>query len=124
MSARSVGAVVRARAAASRRVGAGQIPSLAAGPTLEEALTRLAPGPYGARARPGQHLDRAQHEVAATFLWNLRVLAGWTGPDGQSGMPNTGGRRANTSSQRGRPSVTDTQGTFFPCFLPLPGENS
>jgi hypothetical protein len=82
MSARSVGAVVRARAAASRRVGAGQVPSLAAGPTLEEALTRLAPGPYGAGARPGQDLDRAQHEVAATFLWNLRVLAGWTGPDG------------------------------------------
>ena len=82
MSARSVGAVVRARAAASRRVGAGQVPSLAAGPTLEEALTRLASGPYGAGARPGQHLDRAQHEVAATFLWNLRVLAGWTGPDG------------------------------------------
>ena len=82
MSAGSVGAVVRARAAASRRVGAGQVPSLASSSSLAEALSRLASGPYGHDARPGQGLRRAQHEVAATYLWNLRVLAGWAPREG------------------------------------------
>ena len=86
MSARSVGAVVRARAAASRRVGAGRVPSLAASSGLPEALSRLATGPYGHDVRPGQPLSRAQHEVYATLLWNLRVLAGWLPPDGAQAM--------------------------------------
>ena len=86
MSARSVGAVVRARAAASRRVGAGRVPSLAASSGLPEALSRLATGPYGHDVRPGQPLSRAQHEVYATVLWNLRVLAGWLPPDGAQAM--------------------------------------
>ena len=86
MSARSVGAVVRARAAASRRVGAGRVPSLAASSGLQEALSRLATGPYGHDVRPGQPLSRAQHEVYATVLWNLRVLAGWLPPDGAQAM--------------------------------------
>ena len=86
MSARSVGAVVRARAAASRRVGAGRVPSLAASSGLQEALSQLATGPYGHDVRPGQPLSRAQHEVYATVLWNLRVLAGWLPPDGAQAM--------------------------------------
>jgi hypothetical protein len=86
MSAGSVGAVVRARAAASRRVGAGQVPSLGSSSSLAEALSRLASGPYGHDARPGQGLRRAQHEVAATYLWNLRVLAGWAPREGARAM--------------------------------------
>jgi hypothetical protein len=86
MSARSVGAVVRARAAASRRVGAGRVPSLAASSGLQEALSQLATGPYGHDVRPGQPLSRAQHEVYATLLWNLRVLAGWLPPEGAQAM--------------------------------------
>ena len=86
MSTRLVGAVVRARAAASRRVGSGRVPSLAAAAGLQDALSQLAAGPYGHDVRPGQSLPRAQHEVCATLVWNQRVLAGWLPPDGAQAM--------------------------------------
>lgn len=82
MSAGWVAASVRSRAAASRRVGTGQIRSLAASGDLATAVSRLSAGPYGHDVHVGQDLVGAQHGVAATYLWNARVLAGWLPPRG------------------------------------------
>jgi hypothetical protein len=56
--------------------------ALATSAGLEEALGRLAAGPYGHDVHPGQDLGQAQHAVAGAFLWNLRVLAGWLPREG------------------------------------------
>lgn len=77
MSAGWAAATVRARAATSRRLGSAGVRTLAATTSWDEALAALAAGPYGREVRQGQDLARAQHAVAATFLWNVRVLAGW-----------------------------------------------
>lgn len=82
MTARWVAATVRARAARSRRVGPSAVRDLARCPDLQDALVRLAAGPYGHDVRPGQDLAGAQHAVSATFVWNLRVLAGWLPREG------------------------------------------
>jgi hypothetical protein len=82
MSARWAAATVRARAATSRRLGTAAVRSLAQTPTWDDALIRLSAGPYGREVRPGQDLARAQHAVAAAFLWNVRVLAGWLPREG------------------------------------------
>jgi hypothetical protein len=44
---------------------------------LDEAVELLARSPYGPRVRAGDTLPAAERGVAATLLWNLRVLAGW-----------------------------------------------
>lgn len=75
-------ASVRSRALARRRYGAAAAGTLAAEPSLERALGRLVRSPYGHDVRPGQPLVPAQHAVAATTLWHLRVLAGWSPWDG------------------------------------------
>ncbi len=77
MSTAWVAASVRARALAHRRVGGAGARELATSPSLERALAVLADSPYGRDVRPGQSLARAQHCVAETLLWHLRVLAGW-----------------------------------------------
>ncbi|MGZ4599524.1 V-type ATPase subunit [Oryzihumus sp.] len=82
MSAGWVAATVRARAARSRRLGRSGARSLAGCRSLDEALDRLASSPYGHDVGPGQGLTRAQHAVAQTLLWNLRVLAGWMPREG------------------------------------------
>lgn len=82
MSAEWVAGGVRARAIARRRVGAGTARDLAAAPSLDAALRALAAGPSDRGTRPGQTLPAAQHAVAATLLWDLRVLAGWLPTDG------------------------------------------
>jgi hypothetical protein len=68
---------VRARALTARRLGPGRARTLAVSSSLSEALELLAATPYGRNVRPGQDLREAQCAVAATFLWHLRVLAGW-----------------------------------------------
>ena len=72
-----VAASVRARAMARRRLGASAARGLAARPGLGEAVDALAATPYGREVRPGQTLAEAQHAIAGTLLWHLRVLGGW-----------------------------------------------
>jgi hypothetical protein len=73
---------VRARAMARRRYGAAAAASLASCGSLDQALERLAPTPYGHEIRPAMSLLEAQHAVAATTLWHFRVLGGWVPTEG------------------------------------------
>jgi hypothetical protein len=77
MSAGWVAGSVRAREIAGRRLGAEATRHLAAGGSLDQALRGLAGTPYARGAMPGQGLASAQHGVAETVLWYLRILAGW-----------------------------------------------
>jgi hypothetical protein len=82
MSAGWVAGSVRARGLVRRRMGAEATRRLAACPSLSDALQLLAATGYGANIGRGQDLAAAQHEVADTLLWDLRVLAGWLPSDG------------------------------------------
>lgn len=82
MSAGWVAGSVRARALAQRRVGRAGARRIAASGSLDSALRELTGTGYGGNAHPGLEVAEAQHGVAATVLWNLRVLAGWLPRDG------------------------------------------
>jgi hypothetical protein len=82
VSAGWVAGSVRARALARRCVGADAARRLAACGSPGDALRLLAATPYGAAVRREQSLAAAQHEIAGTVLWDLRVLAGWLPRDG------------------------------------------
>lgn len=82
MSAGWVSGAVRARALAQRRLGQGGARRLAACGSLDSALRELAGTGYGRNAHPGLDVAEAQHQIAGTVLWNLRVLAGWLPRDG------------------------------------------
>jgi hypothetical protein len=82
MSAGWVAGSVRARALARRRLGAEEARRLASSGSLGDALRMLAATAYGANVRPGQSLTAAQHEIASSVLWDLRVLAGWLPGEG------------------------------------------
>lgn len=82
MSTAWVAAAVRSKAMRRRRIGSTGVRELAASPSLDVALAALVGGPYGHDVRPDQSLAQAQRAVVATFLWNLRVLAGWSPPAG------------------------------------------
>ena len=82
MSAGWVAGSVRARALARRRLGAAETRQLASCGSLSDALRMLAATAYGANLRPEQSLAAAQHEVASSVLWDLRVLAGWLPSEG------------------------------------------
>ncbi len=77
MSTSWVAGVVRAKALADRRLGAGGARALATSAGLAEAATALHHTPYGHDAHPGMSLEEAQHAIGASLLWNMRVLAGW-----------------------------------------------
>lgn len=77
MSSSWVAGVVRAKALARRRLGAAGARAVATSPGLGGALAALALSSYGHDVRSGQSLGAAQHAVAASLLWNMRVLAGW-----------------------------------------------
>lgn len=77
MSTGWVAAGVRARALSQRRVGVGGARDLARRASAAAAVDALAETPYGHYVRSGQDLAQAQHAVAETVLWNIRVLAGW-----------------------------------------------
>ena len=91
MSAGWVAGSVRARALARSRMDAGGARHLAACGSLADALQLLAATPYGANVRRDQTLAAAQHEVAGTLLWDLRVLAGWLPRDGVRLLRTLGG---------------------------------
>ncbi len=77
MSTSWVAGVVRAKALAGRRLGAGGARALATSPGLAEAVTALHRTPYGHDVYPGMSLGESQHAIGASLLWNMRVLAGW-----------------------------------------------
>jgi hypothetical protein len=68
-----------------RRLGAAGARALAATPTLADALATLLTTPYGHDVRPDQTLTEAQHAIAGTLLWDVRVFAGW--------LPRAGGEQ-------------------------------
>lgn len=78
MTAGWVAASVRARAMTRRRLGAVAVRRLATRTDLDEAIGSLSRGPYRRDVHPGQDLAQVQRGVVDTFLWNTRVLAGWT----------------------------------------------
>lgn len=73
---------VRSTAMQRRRLGPEAARALATRPSLAAALSELAGGPYAHDVRPEQTLAEAQRAVVATFVWNVRVLAGWAPRDG------------------------------------------
>jgi hypothetical protein len=79
-----VAATVRARSLARRRLGAAGARRLAASDSAEQAVVALAETAYGHDVAPTATLAQAQHAVAATLLWHLRVLGGWVP---RSGVP-------------------------------------
>lgn len=84
MTAGWVAGSVRARAMARRVLGTDQVRRVAACRSLAEAQGILAATPFRGAAVPGLSLAAAQHAVAGTILWDLRVLAGWLPRDGVS----------------------------------------
>lgn len=91
MSAGWVAGSVRARALARSRTDIGIARRVAACGSLADALHLLAATPYGANIRRDQTLAAAQHEVADTLLWDMRVLAGWLPRDGVRLLRTLGG---------------------------------
>lgn len=85
MNADWVGASVRARSMARRRVGAGAARQIAAQPSLEDALALLADSVHAERLVGRTTLAQAQRATHETVLWQLRVLAGWL-PAGGTGL--------------------------------------
>jgi hypothetical protein len=77
VSAGWVAAQVRSRSLAGHCVGRAGARAVARAGSLEAALGILAKSAYGERVHPGLDLAASGHEVFATVLWNLRVLAGW-----------------------------------------------
>lgn len=71
---------IRARAMLSRRIGRPEAFAIAERRSLEAALSGLVPTPYGRTVREHSDLEAAQHAIAATTLWHVRVLAGWVPP--------------------------------------------
>lgn len=77
MSAAWVAGTVRARSLVRRRLGSGGARTLLSARSLPAALGLLAHSPYGYSVHPGDDAEAAARGVAATLLWNMRVLAGW-----------------------------------------------
>jgi hypothetical protein len=82
MTAGWVAGTVRARAMARRVLGPDAARQLAACQSLSEAQRMLETTPFRGAAEPGLSLSAAQHAIAETILWDLRVLAGWLPRDG------------------------------------------
>ena len=82
MSAGWVAGTVRAKGMARRALGTDVAGQLAACRSLPTAQQMLRSTPFHDAAEPGLSLADAQDAVAATVLWDLRVLAGWLPPDG------------------------------------------
>lgn len=71
---------VRARLIATHGAGRERALEVARCSSLGEGIAALASTMYGDAVRPGAGLADAQRAVAATALWQLRVLAGWLPP--------------------------------------------
>jgi hypothetical protein len=77
VSAGWVAGSVRGKAIARRRLGPDGARQVATCSSFEQALGVLAATAYRGPAQDRQGLAAVQHGVAATVLWDLRVLAGW-----------------------------------------------
>lgn len=86
MSAGWVAGNVRADAMLNRRLGTERTREIASCPSLSEAQRLLAESPYRRGIQVGQSLEESEHAIAATLLWQLRVLAGWQPPGGVSAL--------------------------------------
>jgi hypothetical protein len=86
MSTAWVAGTVRARAFGRRRLGRAGARALAAEPSLADAVAVLAATPYAHDVEVGGSLAEAQHAVAASLLWNVRVLGGWLPREGADSM--------------------------------------
>ncbi len=97
MSSAWVAASVRARALAHRRLGAAGVRELARCGSVELAVAMLQDSSYDRGladwGRDGRHrsagdegLAAAQHAVAGSVLWHLRVLGGWVPRGGTAGL--------------------------------------
>ena len=84
MTAGWVAGTVRAKAMARRVLGTEAARQIAASRSLRTAQRILQPTRYHDAAETDLTLAMAQHVVAATILWDLRVLAGWLPRDGVS----------------------------------------
>jgi hypothetical protein len=62
---------------AQRRLGPAQISRIATVTDVAEAIELIARSPYGHDVLAGGSVSESQWGIAATLLWNLRVLAGW-----------------------------------------------
>jgi hypothetical protein len=82
MTAGWVAGTVRAKAMAMRVLGTDVTRQLAASRSLAEAQRMLELTRFRSAAEPGLSLAAAQHAIAETILWDLRVLAGWLPRDG------------------------------------------
>src|SRR5512142_2276413 len=82
MTAGWVAGTVRAKAMARRVLGAEAARQVAASRSLPQAQRMLQSTCYRDAAETGLSLAMAQHAIAATILWELRVLAGWLPRDG------------------------------------------
>jgi hypothetical protein len=69
--------VTRAPLLLSRAIGPEHARRIAGCRSLDEALGALAGSAYGQRVPAGVDLETAQHGVAETLLWHLRIMAGW-----------------------------------------------
>jgi hypothetical protein len=77
VSAGWIAGTVRARALSRRRLGHTGARSLLAADTPRAGIELLARSPYGRYVRADDSVAAATRGVAATLLWNVRVLAGW-----------------------------------------------
>jgi hypothetical protein len=84
VSAGWVAAQVRSRSLAGHCLGPAGVREVAGAGSLDGALAFLATSSYGPRLHPGLDLATSEHEVFASVLWNLRVLAGWSPAMGAS----------------------------------------
>ena len=130
MSTSWVAGTVRARALARRRVGSSGARSLAEAGSLAETRTMLNRTPY-ADGLADLDLAALQHQVAATLLWHLRVLAGWLPREGAQQLRLLAGgfEIANVDEHlrrlRGRSSEPTYQlGTLQTAWVRLAGTTS
>lgn len=82
MRAEWIAGTVRGRLLLAHRLGEDPARRLAAQTSFAEARRLLLASPYGRDLGGIQDLALAQRGVAATSLWQLRILAGWLPPDG------------------------------------------
>lgn len=115
MSAGWVAATVRAKAMARRRVGAGVARRLASARSLDDALGLLDGTAYARAAAPGTTLPEAEQLVAATEIWQLRVLSGWL-PRSAVGLARALGARYELANIEAHAQALAVRGRRQPYF--------